>query len=112
VICTYGARTSDPATTTTKDAGQGGVAGDIGASEVIKVYPNPTEGSFSVEIPGIYANPQITIIDLTGKIIEDRAVSENKGEPVQFNLSNVAKGIYIVKVSANGSNQYFKLTIR
>jgi hypothetical protein len=86
-----------------------GSAGE-GTEDEIKIYPNPTEGIFNIDIPATHKEAQITITDLTGKILETRAISDNTGQPVQFSLSNVARGVYLVKVVA-GEDSYVEKVI-
>ncbi len=68
------------------------------AGDVIRVYPNPNEGVFSVEIPAVHKEAEIQISDITGRIIQTRTISGNNGEPVQFSLGSIAQGMYFVKV--------------
>jgi HYR domain/Secretion system C-terminal sorting domain len=82
------------------------------STEAIKVYPNPNEGVFNVEIPVSSKTAEIMITDITGRVIETRSVSENTGAPVQFSLLNVAKGIYFVKVKAGDDVYVNKLIVR
>lgn len=65
------------------------------------VYPNPTAGIFNVQIHSD-ADADITmmITDLQGRVIANRADFVVKGNTeVQFDLSNHAAGVYILKVS-------------
>jgi hypothetical protein len=86
--------------------------GTIVASDAVMVYPNPTDGTFSVVIPSAQKNGTIVISDLTGRILETRNVTDNAGEPVQFSLANVAKGVYLVKVNAGEISYVGKLMVR
>ena len=67
---------------------------------------------FNVEIPAIHKDAQVVISDLNGKIIERRVVNDNDGQPLQFSLSNVARGIYVIKVFAGETTYVEKIIAR
>jgi hypothetical protein len=70
----------------------------------IKLYPNPTTGTFIVELPEstISADVSFTIIDIYGKELLSRSIENNTNTIFQFNLTNVAKGTYLLKVTSSG----------
>ncbi len=78
----------------------------------IEVYPNPSEGIIFIAVPAANAQATIIITDLAGKTIETREISDNNGLPVAFDLSNVSKGIYLVRVIAGKENYTTKINIR
>ena len=45
------------------------------------VYPNPTNGKFSIDLGKVYNKTQITIMDLTGKLIESKIESQTQVKP-------------------------------
>jgi hypothetical protein len=70
------------------------------------VYPNPTNGNFSVDLGAIYENTQVLITDISGKLIE----SVNKSQTQVLNLSiNEADGIYFVSIHAENKNAVIRL---
>jgi len=61
----------------------------------ISIFPNPSKnGIFQVE--GIRKNSQISIYDITGKSVYNKTLSTQK-----INLSNLNKGIYLIKIQEN-----------
>ena len=65
--------------------------------EFIKVFPNPGDGHYNVELLG-FENEEldITISDITGKTV----YQENKNNPeFVLNVSFLEKGIYVLKVN-------------
>jgi len=70
----------------------------------IKLYPNPTKDELNIAIPAGHKDAEITISTLDGKTIEKRVISDNDGQPVQFSLAGVPRGVYIVKVVAGDIN--------
>jgi hypothetical protein len=81
-------------------------------SDIIKVYPNPNDGIFSVEIPVMYKDATITVTNIAGKLVDTRVVNDNTGTPVDIHLTNIAKGIYFVNVHAGDKTFMKKLVIR
>ncbi len=65
------------------------------------IYPNPVSGSLTVERKGI-AGDEISIHDLTGKRIQV-PVREQGPKKVILDVSGLAGGMYLVKVSGSGS---------
>jgi hypothetical protein len=63
----------------------------------ISVYPNPSEGSFTLQLPTGDNQAQILITDMLGKVIERRLVIGSN--TVGFDLSHIAKGTYNIHVT-------------
>jgi uncharacterized repeat protein (TIGR01451 family) len=70
-------------------------------SNLVKVYPNPNNGVFRIELPrhleGVSSS--IEIYDILGELVQHTSTS---GTSVQADLSNRSPGVYLVKVIANG----------
>ncbi len=66
----------------------------------ISLFPNPSNGSFTVEFKAIQAQKaNLTVVDLTGKIILTKSLSDlNNGSQQNIQLGRVASGMYIVQV--------------
>lgn len=65
----------------------------------IAVYPNPSAGIFNIAL-GTFTPEKITVYDLSGKVIlteENVTISDSN---YSLNLSNVATGIYFVKIAS------------
>ena len=71
---------------------------DVNAANV-NLYPNPTSGNLYVEVEGLQ---KVEIIDAVGRVV----LSQNNGT---VNMSNLANGIYTVRVSANGTTSIKKV---
>jgi uncharacterized membrane protein len=71
----------------------------LATAESVSIYPNPSGGSFNVEVEN--AGGFASIFSLTGELIIKKKISQNT---VQFNISNDPDGIYLIKISnENGS---------
>jgi PKD repeat protein len=91
-----------------RTAGKGN--GMIG--EDIKIYPNPNNGSFTIELPYLDGNKaQIMVTDVQGKMIDQREVTENTGHKISFNLG-AASGMYFVDVTIAGQRFRTKLVVQ
>ncbi len=73
--------------------------------EGIKVYPNPTHGSFTIEMPWAKNKIRITVSDIIGKVIETRDIDAQTGIREVFELNKQPQGTYLIKVDA-GFNTY------
>lgn len=62
------------------------------------VYPNPTDGNFSIDLGATYENLQITIQDFTGKLIDSKSITHS--QLVHLSITHPA-GIYIVSIQAS-----------
>ena len=65
----------------------------------LQVFPNPTNGLFNINIPGIETRFQVDIFNMVGSSILNREYSE---KTVSVNISNYPAGIYLVRVTING----------
>jgi hypothetical protein len=78
---------------------------------IIIVYPNPTSGLTTVNIQ-ITSNSEskIEIYDLSGSLIRSEKFLTNKGQvKKEIDISNLANGIYLLKVNANNEYKAIKL---
>ena len=66
------------------------------------IYPNPSNGIFTIEREFLAEKEAFQITDITGKII---ANGELNDKPIQINLSSAQSGIYFLKTS----NSVFRL---
>jgi hypothetical protein len=70
------------------------------------VFPNPTQGNFTVEISSteMFANAQLQITDLTGKVINERSTNILEGKnQFTFEGLDLQLGTYIIQL--NSGNQ-------
>lgn len=62
----------------------------------IPTYPNPTTGSFTIELPPNSAT--LTITDLTGRIIQQSAIV-NRNSEITLDLSAHPNGLYFISIA-------------
>ncbi len=74
-------------------------------SKPISIYPNPSKGIVNIEN---VSNANIYVTDIIGNVI---ASQENITGSTSFDLSNNAKGIYMVKVVSNNKTMTKKVVV-
>jgi hypothetical protein len=74
----------------------------------LKVFPNPTEGQFTVEIPGVAGEATISVIDVYGRVV---AALQTRHPSQLLELREMARGIYFVKVSTQGKSYMGKIEL-
>jgi hypothetical protein len=73
----------------------------------LHVFPNPSTGIFNVDLPQGKAFA-MEVTDLTGRVVmKESAAAKN----AQVDLSKAAKGIYLLKVTSEGSSVVRKLIV-
>jgi C1A family cysteine protease len=78
--------------------------------QLVKVYPNPNNGRFTLELTTFEGPSQITISNTLGSIVYQSAV-KNTGI-TELELSNLRKGIYIVNVKNGNAIKTNKMIIQ
>ncbi|MBR5920134.1 MAG: T9SS type A sorting domain-containing protein [Bacteroidales bacterium] len=72
-----------------------------------KVYPNPTTGVVNVQwtiVGGQWPDGEIQVVDMYGRLLDMvETQSFTSLQPVQYDLSRYASGIYYVKSVADGN---------
>jgi hypothetical protein len=76
----------------------------------IKVYPNPSNGVFMIELPEGTTNANVIITDMNGRIIERKAITE--ASSLQVNMSGVAQGMYLIQVATGTETYQSRITIK
>jgi type 1 glutamine amidotransferase len=79
--------------------------------ENLKVFPNPVEDYVSITIPKATSNISIAMFNQLGQLILNTTVAgtDRQEETYKLNLENFEVGNYIVKLSYDGKQDYFKL---
>lgn len=78
----------------------------------IKIYPNPNNGKFDIQLFGIEGRTLIEVHDYLGQLIDRFEVqSILNGLTVPYSLSGKAAGVYVVTIT-NGYEHYNKKVIK
>ena len=78
------------------------VAGTIAG---LSLYPNPNNGSFSIQLDN-NMEKNIEISDLTGRVIFK---DKSSAMITDVNISELANGVYYVKISSDNNSQVFRV---
>jgi len=82
-----------------------GISSLIAASS-IKIYPNPSEGSFNIDLTSVAGNKRLLqVLDINGKTVLER---KDCNDTEVLDLSKVENGIYIIKVMAEDKSYVVK----
>ncbi len=66
-------------------------------SQILSAYPNPTSGSFEIQIPTNKTEVKIELYNFGGQLISGKTYTIENGKAL-LNLENQSSGIYAVKV--------------
>jgi len=84
--------------------------GSVSSSSIssAKIYPNPSKGGFSITLPAIENNIELTLIDIQGKTVSIRNLTATNKILVDEKLR---AGIYFVKLEADNKIATYKVVI-
>lgn len=71
----------------------------------VVLFPNPTNSSLFVEL-GEYKAERALLMDLSGRVLENKAVQSQR---LEFNLSRYANGLYFVRLEGSGASVVYKV---
>lgn len=74
----------------------------------VQVYPNPSDGTFNLQLPE--QNAVVTITGINGKLIKRIVAKQEKN--IILELSDAQKGIYLVHIKDEHNSFYKKLLLK
>jgi hypothetical protein len=83
-----------------------------GYSKELNIYPNPTSGNFTMELPFSEGTTSVAITDAAGKLIKSRQITEQDGAVISFDLTGKAAGLYFITADNAGWRYNSTLSIR
>lgn len=92
----------------------GGNEENVNKSNSFVVYPNPSHGEITLEYDAITeGNYQLEVLDVTGKIVLEQQGDALQGNnSIHYDLSSIAKGIYLVRLQTPGKDFEQKIVIQ
>ena len=101
--------TSIPVTVVTGGSCVSAVA-NVPSGAIFNVYPNPSNGTFIINMPEAGGDVSVVVTDMFGKVVASR-VADNSNATINMSLDQLAAGSYIVKVAAGEKIYREKITI-
>lgn len=84
---------------------------DVNKADALTIYPNPSNGMFTIELESNAKAISYSVYSLEGKLISQNNVNHNGGKFSQkLNLSHLPSGTYLIQV-ANGAEKISKKLI-
>ena len=83
----------------------------LGNAGAVKVYPNPSNGQFTVQVPQTGNDATITIVDVLGRVVATRNVEETKAKSSAQSFSGIPGGCYVVKVSSGNKSYQMQVVV-
>lgn len=65
------------------------------------IYPTPTKENLQIELPSILRNGEIKIINSEGKVVWKQQIKDNTKSKLNIQVSDIPKGLYIIKLETN-----------
>ena len=75
------------------------------------IFPNPSNGIVNIELNAT-TSAAVTVVDVLGQVIYSSNTSFVAGQRQMIDLSNNAKGMYILSVEGEGVNTVERITIK
>ena len=80
-------------------------------NNTLNVYPNPSQGIFTLHSDKAIADGNVEITDISGRSVYHMTLNEPAGGFDQQINPEIPQGVYLLKVSGTGFQQTFKLVI-
>jgi hypothetical protein len=85
---------------------------DIALDEQIRVFPNPTSGQVTLEMPAsLNEGLQIQVFNLQGQALQFREATSGQ-EQLELDLSNYPNGLYFLTITAGKETITKKVTLQ
>jgi len=86
---------------------------DMSGLQSLNIFPNPANSLATLEFTStVKQAAQLSIIDINGKTVMTQNINANINKNyITLDLSNYAKGIYLVKLQTNNGQQIQRLTV-
>jgi len=81
------------------------------SNEPINLFPNPTTGIFNLTFPSSIQKAQITIVDITGRVILNQTIQPDVTNNAQLNLEGFTNGIYFISVNSGSKIFHSKVLL-
>lgn len=73
----------------------------------VEIFPNPNNGYFNLSIENSFSFGMVAILDLTGKVIMEEALSGNQNK--RFDISNLSNGLYLMRLQIDEYQSTYRI---
>lgn len=73
------------------------------------VYPNPSNGNFTIQLENVNSNTSVRIVNIQGQLVYNSTLSKSASKQIDLQLT---AGIYLIQVKSSASAQTTKLVIK
>ena len=85
---------------------------ELATLKTVRAYPNPSSGILNIDIDAA-KDVSLEITDLNGKVVYSNDLGlVNAVSTETVDLSNIAKGVYMLRVDLDGQSQMKKITLK
>lgn len=80
-------------------------------TEKVSAYPNPFTDTLNLQLSNTLLNAEVQIESINGQTVYQKRFV-NTGNRIALNLSHLKSGVYLLKLSSDKSNLYYKISKR
>lgn len=78
----------------------------------LKIYPNPSKGQFSIQLPAMAKNVEMELFAITGKqLLKQTFISGSTEQHHDLNISELGRGVYLIRLRSEDETVTRKLII-
>ena len=74
---------------------------------MIKVYPNPSNGTLFIDLSNVSVNARINVIDNLGKVV--KSINSNGSELLEMNISSLERGLYFINITTTNTSKTVRI---
>src|SRR5690606_38093599 len=83
---------------------------ELNGADAYTLYPNPTDGHFSISWEGAVAPDEITVYNMLSQLVYRTEPAANTSQ-TSIDLSDVARGVYLVHIVSEGVVSVKQITL-
>lgn len=77
----------------------------------LTIYPNPSNGFVTIQLPVAGVASELTVTDVTGRVVDTKSIPANASAKFSYNTTGLPAGSYIVKLVSGGNTFREKLEV-
>lgn len=85
--------------------------GEITADNVFHLFPNPTDDHLTIVGNGAWSSLEVAVLDQSGRTVSTKSYTAGNGQ-IDMNVSDLAAGVYMVKLTSDLSTEVHTLIVK